>query len=147
MTAGGSHSTRCENCPPICTRCVRRIRKRSGAPQNPRVEGAVGYSRDGNSHLPTASEGGADIWALPLDGKASHIRSLPIPPMTLRPLSPDGRWLAYISNESQAYQVYVQSFPISGAKQQISIPSGGGFEPLWSRDGKELFSISRPTTP
>jgi len=51
--------------------------------------------------------------------------------------SPDGRWLAYMSNESDSYEVYVRPFPGSGGKWQIS--TGGGFYPEWSRNGKELF--------
>lgn len=53
--------------------------------------------------------------------------------------SPDGKWMAYISDESGKPEVYVQSFPVSGAKWQIS--TGGGAEPRWRRDGKELFFI------
>jgi serine/threonine protein kinase len=52
-------------------------------------------------------------------------------------LSPDGRWLAYSSNESKQVQVYVRPFPTSNLKYQIS--NGGGAHPLWSKDGKQLF--------
>jgi serine/threonine-protein kinase len=53
-------------------------------------------------------------------------------------LSPDGRWMAYASDESGIYEVYVRPFPdAAGGKWQIS--SGGGKIPLWSRDGKSLF--------
>jgi len=51
--------------------------------------------------------------------------------------SPDGRWLAYMSNESGGYEVYVRPFPGPGGKWQIS--TGGGSVPEWSRNGKELF--------
>jgi serine/threonine-protein kinase len=51
--------------------------------------------------------------------------------------SPDGRWLAYMSNESAGYEVYVRPFPGPGGKWQIS--TGGGVIPKWSRNGKELF--------
>ena len=54
--------------------------------------------------------------------------------------SPDGRWVAYISNESGQYQVYVQSFPSSGGKWQVS--TSGGAQPQWRRDGKELFYLT-----
>lgn len=57
--------------------------------------------------------------------------------------SPDGRWIAYSSNESGANEVYVQSFPGPGEKHRIS--SNGGVNPAWSRNGRELFYIaSRP---
>ena len=51
--------------------------------------------------------------------------------------SPDGRWLAYISNESGTYQVYVVPFPARGGKWQIS--TAGGFEPHWAPDGSKLY--------
>jgi serine/threonine-protein kinase len=51
--------------------------------------------------------------------------------------SPDGRWLAYSSNESGDYELYVRPFPGPGGKWQIS--TGGGGYPKWSRDGKELY--------
>jgi len=51
--------------------------------------------------------------------------------------SPDGRWLAYMSNEAGSDEVYVRPFPGPGGKWQIS--TGGGSFPKWSRDGKELF--------
>jgi len=51
--------------------------------------------------------------------------------------SPDGRWLAYESNESGSNEVYVRPFPGPGGKWQIS--TGGGVFPMWSRNGKELF--------
>ena len=51
--------------------------------------------------------------------------------------SPDGEWLAYVSNESGRNEVYVQPFPGPGAKWPIS--TDGGTEPVWSPDGRELF--------
>jgi len=54
-------------------------------------------------------------------------------------LSPDGRWMAYASDETGRYEVYVQPFPAGGGKWQISI--GGGEQPSWRRDGKELFYV------
>jgi len=54
--------------------------------------------------------------------------------------SPDGRWVAYASNESGSMEVYVTPFPSGNGKWQVS--SGGGQEPKWRRDGKELFYLS-----
>jgi serine/threonine-protein kinase len=51
--------------------------------------------------------------------------------------SPDGRWLAYFSNESGRHEVYVRPFPGPGGKWQISV--GGGLYPTWSRTKRELF--------
>jgi serine/threonine-protein kinase len=53
-------------------------------------------------------------------------------------LSRDGRWLAYVSNESGTSEIHVRPFPDTGARRwQVSV--GGGTEPVWSRDGTELF--------
>lgn len=54
--------------------------------------------------------------------------------------SPDGRWVAYVSDESGRAEVYVQSFPVSGGKWQVS--TAGGDQPQWRGDGKELFYIA-----
>ena len=51
--------------------------------------------------------------------------------------SPDGRWLAYVSNDSGRNEVYVQPFPGPGARLPIS--NDGGAEPVWSRNGREMF--------
>jgi serine/threonine-protein kinase len=52
-------------------------------------------------------------------------------------LSPDGRWLAYSSDASGRYEIYVQPYPGPGGRSQIS--TQGGTEPVWSRNGRELF--------
>jgi Tol biopolymer transport system component len=54
-------------------------------------------------------------------------------------ISPDGRWLAYASDESGRWEVYVQAFPQSGAKRAIS--TAGGVEPRWTRGGRELVYL------
>jgi eukaryotic-like serine/threonine-protein kinase len=55
-------------------------------------------------------------------------------------LSPNGRWMAYASDESGRWEVYVGEFPGGGSRWQIS--AGGGVEPRWRPDGKELFYVS-----
>jgi len=54
-------------------------------------------------------------------------------------VSPDGRWLAYASDESGIWEVYVQSFPMPGHRRTIS--TNGGAQPRWRKDGKELFYL------
>jgi serine/threonine protein kinase/Tol biopolymer transport system component len=54
--------------------------------------------------------------------------------------SPDGRWMAYASNETGSMEIYVSSFPSGNGKWQVS--SAGGQEPRWRQDGKELFYLS-----
>jgi eukaryotic-like serine/threonine-protein kinase len=102
------------------------------------------WSRDGQyvffeNYAPKAQ---AAIWVLSLTGDR---QPRPILQSTsfeqLQPkLSPDGHFLAYTSNESGRWEVYVQPFPTTGGKWQIS--SGGGGLPLWRSDGKELFFIA-----
>jgi serine/threonine-protein kinase len=60
-------------------------------------------------------------------------------------LSPDGRWMAYASNETGAYEVYVQRFPALGEKHRVS--TQGGIQPRWSRNGRELFYRSTGDRP
>ncbi|MGB6198006.1 MAG: hypothetical protein WBF35_00515, partial [Candidatus Acidiferrales bacterium] len=54
--------------------------------------------------------------------------------------SPNGRYVAYASNESGSYEIYVQTFPDRTGKWQVS--TAGGTHPRWRRDGKELFFVS-----
>lgn len=86
---------------------------------------------------------GMDIWILPLEGERKPRPFLNTSSEERTPmLSPDGRWLAYTSTESGRNEIYVRTFPdASGGRWQVSI--GGGTEPLWSRDGQELFYRSR----
>ncbi|HEY7727358.1 MAG TPA: hypothetical protein VID50_02805, partial [Candidatus Eisenbacteria bacterium] len=82
-----------------------------------------------------------DIWATTL-GEKSAKRPWLRTPFNERAgrLSPDGRWIVYVSNESGRDEVYVQPFPGPGGKWQISV--AGGTEPVWSRNGKEIFYLS-----
>ncbi len=79
-----------------------------------------------------------DIWLLPLKGERK-----PRPFLQTRfdeggaAISPDGRWIAYHSDESGQYEIYLQTFPAPGSKQQISTARGSS--PRWSRDGRTLF--------
>ena len=54
--------------------------------------------------------------------------------------SPDGKWIAYVSNESGRNQVYLQTYPTTGAKYQVS--TAGGVNTRWRRDGKEIYFLS-----
>ncbi len=58
--------------------------------------------------------------------------------------SPNGKWIAYVSDESASRQIYVRSFPDAGVKVPIS--TAGGIQPAWSRDGKELFFLAPDTS-
>lgn len=82
-----------------------------------------------------------DLWMLPLDGDRT-----PVPLVRTEyneeqaSISPDGRWLAYTSDESGQSEVYVQSFPSPAGKWRIS--TGGGGDARWRADGRELFYIA-----
>jgi hypothetical protein len=79
---------------------------------------------------------GRDIWTLELGGAASPVLVTPFNERAPA-LSPDGRWLAYVSDEAGREEVYVQAYPGLGRRVQIS--TNGGREPVWSADGRELF--------
>lgn len=103
---------------------------------NPHVP--VSWSADGR-HLAFAErKPGAqrDIWVLSLDGETSPFVLTPFDEWSPA-FSPNGEWLAYVSNESGRNEVYVQPYPGPGGKWLIS--TDGGTEPAWSHDGKELF--------
>jgi Tol biopolymer transport system component/predicted Ser/Thr protein kinase len=59
-------------------------------------------------------------------------------------ISPDGKWVAYASNESGDWEIYVTTFPAASGKWQVS--RGGGIEPRWRGDGKEIFYIGARTS-
>src|SRR5207249_4936797 len=80
----------------------------------------------------------SDVWALPLGGDRKPFPVLQTSFNESHPqISPNGKWLAYHSNETGRPEVYVQSFPPGGGKWQIS--SDGGMFARWRPDGKELF--------
>jgi Tol biopolymer transport system component len=82
-----------------------------------------------------------DLWLLPMEGSHEPIPYLQTPASEqYGQFSPDGRWMAYVSNESGQNQIYVQPVPAGGAKWQIS--TTGGSAPKWRRDGKELFYVA-----
>jgi serine/threonine-protein kinase len=107
------------------------------------------FSPDGKrlAFCATGNGGSQDIFTAAVEGEAGHQRLgkpelfLGTPYIKGEPaFSPDGRWIAYTSNESGTIEVYVRPFPggISGSgKYQIS--TGGGVSPAWSRDGRELL--------
>jgi dipeptidyl aminopeptidase/acylaminoacyl peptidase len=84
---------------------------------------------------------GFGIWILPLKGERKPYPFLQSTFVIQQAVfSPDGKWLAYCSNESGDMKVYVASFPGPGGKWQVS--PGGGCVPRWRRDGKEIFYLS-----
>jgi Tol biopolymer transport system component len=80
---------------------------------------------------------GQDIWVLRL-GERKALPFLQTPFNENAPMfSPDGHWLAYVSDETGHFEVYLQPYPGPGGKWQIS--ADGGMEPMWNPNGRELF--------
>lgn len=107
------------------------------------IPGSV--SRDGRTlaYHTTHAENGSDIWLLSLQGPRQSRLLLGTRFSEFRPrISPDGRWVAYKSNMSGAFEVYLT--PITGGGRQIPVSKGGGHEPIWSPDGRELYYRTQP---
>jgi len=105
---------------------------------------ASGVTPDGASLVFGGSTSGEneDVWLMALDGDRTLkpvIETKEFQEVSSR-LSPDGRWIAFMSNESGRPEVFVAPFP-SGPKRPVS--NGGGGVPVWSRDGKEIFYVGR----
>jgi hypothetical protein len=103
---------------------------------------ATQWSLDGQIvYQQQADATGWDIWVVPLNGASKPIPYLQTPFNEIQgQLSPDGRWMAYTSDESGRLDVYVQSFPAGRGKFLVS--GNGGTDPHWRRDGKELFYVA-----
>ena len=100
------------------------------------------------------TEGLVDIYVLSLEGDPAPRALVTGPAFEGGPqFSPDGRWLAYVSNESGQFQVYLRRYP--GPEGRWTVSTGGGTSPLWNRTGNELFyrsgnkmmAVSVSTTP
>jgi Tol biopolymer transport system component len=115
-------------------------------------KGATDWSADGQFILYRASspQTGWDLWALPLAGPTPGTARAgrPGPPVSVvrtrfdetnGQFSPDGNWVAYQSNESGRFEIYVQPFPGPGVKRAVS--RSGGAQVRWRRDGRELFYV------
>jgi serine/threonine-protein kinase len=108
------------------------------------------FSPDGRHFvfMSLSSSTGLDILMLPIEkGPSGELTAGPAEPLIATraneqdpDISPDGRWLAYVSDETGRQEVYVRPFPEAGGRWQVST-EGGSF-PLWSRAGHELFFIA-----
>jgi serine/threonine-protein kinase len=105
------------------------------------------FSPDGRrlAYAEESSETGSDLWTVALDLSDQEHPKAGKPELFLRTpfnerdpaFSPDGHWIAYVSNESGMPELYVRPYPGPGGKWQIS--TGGAEYPKWSRNGRELF--------
>jgi Tol biopolymer transport system component len=109
---------------------------------------ATSWSRDGRYLIfhEHDSKGGFDIWLLPLEGDRKPVPFLRTGYSERQgQLSPDGKWLAYTSDESGRREVYVQAFRAAwpnGPAGKWTVSTAGGHSPRWSSDGKRLSYIS-----
>ena len=89
------------------------------------------------------SQGGRDLMALVLDG-SRRVDTLVQTPSNERNgiVSPNGRWLAYDSDSSGRFEIYVRPFPNVNTGQQWLISTAGGIKPLWAQNGRELFYVA-----
>ena len=91
-------------------------------------------------YLVTSPSTGWDIWAMSLTGDRKPFPVVATSFEERDPVfSPDGRWIAYQSDETGRFEIYAQPFP--GPSAKLSISNNGGTQPRWGRNGKELFYI------
>ncbi len=109
--------------------------------ESPNFQAPHAFTLDGTQlvFLENHPDTGRDLKVLAMDGDRSSESLLATEFNEFNPeLSPDGRWLAYESNASAQFEIFVRPFPnVDGGLWQVSV--GGGVQPLWSRDGGELF--------
>jgi eukaryotic-like serine/threonine-protein kinase len=118
---------------PIAGGKVRVIAKREG------TQFPSDWLRDGSAFLITEQAGSDqnDILVQPADGSAARpYAATPADERAAR-ISPDGRWVAYTSDESGRAEVYLDSYPRPG--RRVTISSAGGVDPVWRGDGRELY--------
>jgi len=111
--------------------------------RSPESKRPTDWSADGRFLLYSTSstKTGSDVWVLPL---AEERRHQPLVQTSFNEsqgrFSPDGRWVAYVSDQSGRDEVYVRGFPQPDGRWQVS--TDGGSHPRWGRDGRELFFVS-----
>ena len=105
------------------------------------------WSQDGQYITFVAWKGGEnsvdDIWYIPMNSNSQRKPKLFLegnPYVDFPTLSPDNRYLAYISNETGVNEIYVDRFPFKKGKRKVSM--GGGVHPTWNRNGQELFYVA-----
>jgi len=114
------------------------------------------WSRDGHflMYSEVSSKGTkSDLWVLPMAPEKPSDAGKPAVYLnsgfneTQGQFSPDGHWVAYVSDETGKSEVYVQAFPLNaGGAGKFPVSSGGGVMPRWRRDGKELFFVANGRT-
>ena len=111
----------------------------------PRTQFPSDWLRDGSALLVTEEGGrnGHDILVQPTDGSTPWPYAATSANETAARVSPDGRWVAYTSDESGRPEVYLDSYPRPG--RRVAISQGGGIHPVWRGDGRELYHWTEET--
>jgi eukaryotic-like serine/threonine-protein kinase len=110
--------------------------------ESPEVKVPSDWSPDGTLlmyYVPNPTSG-TDLWVLPRDTRVPFAFLKTEANELWGQFSPDGRWVAYQSNDTGRYEIYLRAFPSPGGP--IPISTTGGVYPRWSRDGKELYFIA-----
>jgi eukaryotic-like serine/threonine-protein kinase len=99
------------------------------------------WSRDGREIVYTQRDSHTrlDLWVLPISGSPRPLLQTRFSEAQAR-ISPDGRWIAYVSDESGTHEVYVRRYPQGDQPQRVSV--GGGAQPQWRADQSELFYVA-----
>ena len=109
----------------------------------PTTVNATDWSRDGRFivYQTNAASTRSDLWAVPVTppGKPFPIANSAAAERQAQ-LSPDGRWVAFVADDPGRDEVFVQGFPDATGKSTVSV--GGGTQPQWRRDGREMFYLS-----
>jgi len=88
----------------------------------------------------TSAPGKRSLWALPMSGnREPHIVLSNVIDVHQARFSPDGRWIAYTTNELGRFEVFITGFP--AARERWLVSTGGGTSPMWRPDGQELFYL------
>jgi Tol biopolymer transport system component len=114
---------------------------------SPLLKFPTDWSADGRflMYFEASQKTGPDLWVLPMSGDRKPFLFLGTGFNEIwGQFSPDGRWVAYQSNESGRHEIYVRPFPGPGGKWPVS--SSGGVYPRWSHDGKEVYYIAPNAT-
>jgi Tol biopolymer transport system component len=113
-------------------------------PQTASIRGVPqSWSPDGRWLLVQRFAPSAGLWLIPQDAAGKPQPLIESPPSTSASrMSPDGRRVAYGSDESGRYEVYVRTLPWAVTQGKWRISTGGGMEPRWRRDGRELYYVT-----
>ena len=125
----------------VLASCGRHRRDQERLLESDRIQMPFSFAPDGRLLFPADVAGqGRDVHALSMDGSHRVERILyGTANEGNTEVSPDGRWMAYDSDESGQFEVYVRPYPDAYAGGRWQISSGGGKQALWSRDGREIF--------